>query len=112
VAGWLIGQVSAVSPTLGSAFDAAYRVKLSCGTTTRELVVEFAAPSAVASSGYAEEIARRFLSDEVPPQHVVVEIGGGLSVRTGPLSLASDETTSSTLPEPRELRRARSHRRG
>ena len=112
VAGWLIGRVGAISPTLGSAFDAAYRVKLSCGTTTCELVVEFAAPSAVASSGYAEEIARRFLGHEMPPQHVVVETGGNLRVLTGPRSLAAGETVASGFPEVRELRRARSHRRG
>jgi hypothetical protein len=66
-------------------FDAAYLVKLAAGSSTREVVIEFTAPSAVASAAYAEEVTRRFLGDEQPPQHLVVELGGAVSILTEPL---------------------------
>jgi hypothetical protein len=39
-----------------------------------DLVVEFEAPSALASVGYAEEIARSFLRTADTPRHVIVDI--------------------------------------
>jgi len=84
MATWLTGRVGAISPPSGGAFDAAYLVRVASGSLVREVVVEFAAPSAVASGGYAEEIVRRFLHDDEPPEHVVVEIGGNVRMLTGP----------------------------
>ena len=49
----------------------------------RDVVVEFAAPSAVTSVGYAEEVARGFQHDEEPPQHLIVERDGQVRVLTG-----------------------------
>lgn len=76
----MIVKSGAISPPSGGAFDAAYFVRLVCGASTREVVVEFAAPSAVASFAYAEEVTRPFLGEEEPPQHLVVEPGGAVSV--------------------------------
>jgi hypothetical protein len=79
--GWSISKSWAVSPT-EAAYDAAYIVRLSHDDqSTHELIVEFEAPSAVASVGYAEEIARKYLRTAAdPPTHVVVDLGGAVRV--------------------------------
>jgi hypothetical protein len=77
VADWTIARTWAIEPPTGAAYDAAYTVRLSNGTeATHDLVVEFEAPSAVASVGYADEIARRFRGGSVLPLHVIVDIQG------------------------------------
>jgi len=76
--GWQIVKSGAIEPRGG--FDAAYFVRLASGSSTREIVVEFVAPSAVASFAYAEEVTRPFLQDEEPPSHLVVEFGGRVSI--------------------------------
>jgi hypothetical protein len=79
VSAWQIVKSGAIAPS-GGAFDAAYFVRLVCGSSTREVVVEFAAPSAVASCPYAEEVIRPFLRQDDPPDHLVVELGGTVSI--------------------------------
>jgi hypothetical protein len=61
------------------------------GTSKREVIVEFADSSAVASNGYAEEVTRRFLRDDEPPQHLVVEASGDVRVQAGPCDGLGDE---------------------
>lgn len=71
---WSISKSWAIEPPTGADYDAAYIVRLTGGTgSTHDMVVEFAAPSAVASVGYAEEIARRFRQKGDLPLHVVVD---------------------------------------
>src|SRR5262249_55818021 len=65
-AAWQIASSGAIAPPSGEGFDAAYLVKLVSGSSTREVVVEFAAPSGLASVAYAEEILRRYLGDAEP----------------------------------------------
>jgi hypothetical protein len=77
---WEIVKSGAISPPSGGEFDAAYFVRVVFGSSTREVVVEFAAPSAVASFAYAEEVTRPFLLDDEPPSHLVVEFGGKVSI--------------------------------
>jgi hypothetical protein len=81
VSAWQIVKSGAISPPSGGAFDAAYFVRIVSGSSTREVVVEFVAPSAVASFAYAEEVTRRFLRQIEPPIHLVVEPGGVVRVR-------------------------------
>ena len=91
----------------------AYLVRLTRGSTTRSVVVEFADSSAVVSTGYAEEVARRFLRDEEPPQRVVVEASGGVDIVVGPCQPTNGEATASlTRVAERAPQRARQHRRG
>lgn len=110
--GWLITRSGAIAPPSGGFLDAAYLVKLIRGSTTREVVVEFEESSAVVSNGYAEEVARRFLRDAEPPQHLWVDCSGTIRVLVGP----REPTALSADPEPHEdevePRRARLHRRG
>lgn len=75
-ADWSISRSWAIAPPTGAGYDAAYVVRLTDRTSasTHDLVVEYAAPSAVPSVGYAEEIARRFLRQNELPAHVVVDI--------------------------------------
>jgi hypothetical protein len=82
VSTWQIVKSGAISPPSGGAFDAAYFVRLVFGSSTRVVVVEFVAPSAVASFAYAEEVTRPFLQQEHPPDRLVVEPGGAVSVQT------------------------------
>lgn len=110
--GWLISRSGAIAPVSARVFDAAYLVRLVQGSSTREIVVEFEESCAVVSTGYAEEVARQFLRDAEPPEHLQVDRSGAVTVIVGPRepkqaspSLRSAETTF-------EPRRARSHRRG
>jgi hypothetical protein len=80
---WVIVKSGAISPPSGYEYDAAYFVRLVRGRSTREVVVEFAAPSTVASFLYAEEVTRRFLQEDEPPEHLVVE-AAGLVTAPGP----------------------------
>jgi hypothetical protein len=71
---WRITRTWAIAPPSGAGFDSAYTVRMTQPDETRhDLIIEFAAPSALTSVGYADEIARRFQRDAVPPDHVVVD---------------------------------------
>jgi hypothetical protein len=75
---WLIEKTHAIEPPSGRDFDSAYLVRLTGGSVTRDVVIEFAAPSVVASIGYAEEVTRPYLRDAEPPEHLVVQVGGAV----------------------------------
>jgi hypothetical protein len=111
---WAVDRVVAVSPSSGGDFDAAYLLKLSIGPSTRDVLVEFEAPSAVASGGYAEEVTRAFLRDEEPPQRIVVERTGAVRVLTGPREREPGEASprSGLGRTTRDPQRARNRRRG
>jgi hypothetical protein len=105
LSGWLIVKSSAVPPLSGTA-DSAYRVKVACGDAARDVVIEFTAPSALTSVGYAEEVTRPFLANPEPPQHLIVEVSGAVRVLKGP-----DEDQPAAVPGPPEPGRARPRRR-
>jgi hypothetical protein len=107
VENWEVQRVVAVSPTDGSDCDAAYLLKLSYGEEQAEVVVEFAAPSSVASAGYAQEVVTPYLGVDEPPQRLIVERDGSVRVANGPL--ATERTPRRTIG-PRQPQRGR--RRG
>ena len=73
--GWSISKSWAIAPPTGDAYDAAYTVRLSHDDeSVHDLIVEFEAPSALASVGYAEEVARKYLQAEDLPTHVIVDV--------------------------------------
>jgi hypothetical protein len=90
-AAWLIAKSAAIAPPTGSVYGAAYLVRLMRGSSRREVIVEFADSSAVVSNGYAEEVTRRFLRDDEPPQHLVVEAAGAVRVELGPRKTIDDD---------------------
>src|SRR5579862_318221 len=103
---WLIVKSAAIAPISAPTFDAAYQVRMTRGSSTREVVVEFEAPSTLTSVGYAEEVIRRFLPDREPPQHLLVDRRGAVRVLHGPLATtADDEASGWSAPEPRRARR-------
>jgi hypothetical protein len=110
---WLVDRSTAIAPLSARECDAAYVVKLSCGSTLRELVVEFAAPSTVVSRSYAEEVARRFQQDNDLPRHIVLEQDGTVRIVTGVDDSGFDgggpPPESDTTPA--RGQRARSHHR-
>ena len=109
---WLVDRSTAIAPVSGSECDAAYVVKLSCGSTLREVVVEFAAPSTVVSRSYAEEVARRFQQDDDLPRHIVLEQDGTVRIVTGveDSGLGDDRPPLESM-RPARGQRARSHHR-
>jgi hypothetical protein len=107
VENWEIQSVVAVSPSGVDDCDAAYLLKMTYGDEQAEVIVEFAAPSAVASGGYAEEVARKFLTGDEPPQRIVVERDGSVRIAEGPLTTTRTPRSRIT---PRTATRAR--RRG
>ncbi len=112
---WMVSRSRAISPPSGDAFDAAYVVTLSRREAVRELVVEFAAPSSVASGGYAEEISRRFQDDQEPPQHVALELDGSVRVLIGAREPRPEDVDGSPVgrvAQGRSPQRARTRRRG
>lgn len=102
---WEIRSVVAVSPTNAVDLDAAYLLKVGYGDEQAEVVVEFAAPSSVASGGYAEEVVRRFLTDDEPPQRIVVERDGSVRIATDPLTAERAPRSMHTSREPQRARR-------
>jgi hypothetical protein len=83
--GWSISKSWAIAPPTGDAYDAAYIVRLlHADGSMHELIVEFEAPSAVASVGYAEEIARSCLRAGDPPRHVIVDVQRAVRVLAEP----------------------------
>jgi hypothetical protein len=111
-AAWLIAKSGAIAPPAGSVYGTAYLVRVMRGSSRREVIVEFADSAAVASNGYAEEVTRRFLRDDEPPQHLVVEVAGTVRVERGPRELIDDEEGDSRAsPSAQSPQRARSRRR-
>lgn len=110
---WAIVRSGAIGPPDGSACESAYLVRVVRGSSTRDVIVEFADTAAVVSNGYAEEVTRRFLRDDEPPQHLVVEVSTDVRVVTGPRE-GGDEPLEYGVSVPREsqLGRARTRRRG
>jgi hypothetical protein len=102
---WVIQSVVAVSPINHDDCDAAYLLKVAYGNEEAEVVVEFAAPSSVASGGYAEEVVRKFLGDDEPPQRVVVDRGGSVRVVASALTAERGPRGTSTSPGPQRARR-------
>lgn len=90
-AGWLIERSGAIPPPAGSIHGSAYLVRVTRGTSKRGVIVEFADSSAVVSNGYAEEVTRRFLRDDEPPQHLVVEMSGAVRIQSGPREAAGEQ---------------------
>jgi len=110
--GWVISRSGAISPISSGVLDAAYLVTLMRGSSTREVVVEFEDSCTVVSTSYAEEVARRFLRDPEPPQHLRVDRSGSVAILVGPrypLEQPADHRSVQTALEPG---RARSHRSG
>jgi hypothetical protein len=105
VENWEIRSVVAVSPSTPDDSDAAYLLKVAYADEQAEVVVEFASPSSVASGGYAEEVVRRFLGDDEPPQRIVVECNGSVRVATSPLDAVRIPRSTSTSREPQRARR-------
>ena len=93
-AGWSIERSRAIAPPTGSIHDSAYLVRVTRGTSRRRVIVEFEDSSAVVSNGYAEEVTRRFLRDDEPPQHLVVEASGVVRIETGPREPLGDDEPS------------------
>jgi hypothetical protein len=102
---WAIQRVVAVSPSNASACDAAYLLKVAYGEEQAEVVVEFAAPSSVASGGYAQEVVGKFLADDEPPQHLIVERDGSVRVAKGPLTADRTPRSRTAQREPQRGRR-------
>jgi len=111
-AAWVIERSGAIAPPVGSVYGTAYLVRVTRGSSRREVIVEFADSSAVASTGYAEEVTRRFLRDDEPPQHLVVEAAGTVRVERAPREPGDDdEGDSRESPAAYSPQRARSRRR-
>ena len=102
---WVVRSVVAVSPIEFDDCDAAYLLKVAYGDEEAEVVVEFAAPSSVASGGYAEEVVRRFLGDDEPPQRVVVDRDGSVRVVESPLTAERAPRSTSPSSGPQRARR-------
>lgn len=111
-ADWTVERVFSRAPSDADC-DAAYLLKLSCGEEHAETMVEFAAPSAVVSAGYAQEVITPFLRNDEPPQRLVVECSGQVRVAIGPRVAAAGERPRpprpTAVPEPQRARR-RGHR--
>jgi hypothetical protein len=105
VENWEIKSVVAVSPTNAADSDAAYLLKVAYGDEQADVVVEFAAPSSVASGGYAEEVVRKFLTDDEPPQRIVVERDGSVRVATNPLTTDRVPRSTTAAARPQRARR-------
>jgi hypothetical protein len=105
VQNWEIRSVAAVSPKNADDSDAAYLLKVAYGDETAEVIVEFTAPSSVASRGYAEDVVRRFLGDDEPPQRVVVERDGSVRVATSPLTAERVPRGRHAARDPQRARR-------
>jgi hypothetical protein len=106
-AAWRIAKSRAITPPTGSVYGDAYLVRVQRGSSRREVIVEFADSSAVVSNGYAEEVTRRFLRDDEPPQHLVVETAGTVRVEIGPRKAADDAADSRASPSGQSPHRAR-----
>jgi len=106
---WQVDRVTAIAPVDFDECDSAYLLRLEGGGESRECIVEFEAPSAVASSGYAEEALRTYLDDQEPPQQLVVMKSGGVRVVTEPRAFDESKPRHAARLE---LLRARRRRKG
>ncbi len=80
-AGWVISRSWPIEPPSGDGYDSAYIVRLvDDGGETRDLIVEFDAPSSLTSVGYAEEIARKVRDRTELPTHVIVDTKGSCRI--------------------------------
>jgi hypothetical protein len=78
---WVISRSWPIEPPSGTDHDSAYIVRLvDPAGESRDLIVEFAAPSSLTSVGYAEEIARKVRDRVDLPRHVIVATDGGLEI--------------------------------
>ena len=102
---WSIEKSGAISPSPGSNSDAAYMVTVTYGEERAEVIVEFAAPSSLASGGYAEEIVRKYLSDDEPPQRLSVAQDGSVRIEAGPLDAVRAPRAARAPREPQRGRR-------
>jgi hypothetical protein len=78
MAKWIIEDTRAVEPTRGADCDASYLLKMSRGESRARSMVEFAAPSSVASNGWARDVLGPFLADEEPPERLIVSQDGSV----------------------------------
>jgi hypothetical protein len=77
---WIVDDTRAVEPTPGADCDTSYLLKLSRGTRRAKSMVEFSAPSSVASNGWAREALAPFLADDEPPERLIVKLDGTVHV--------------------------------
>jgi len=77
---WIVDDTRAVEPTAGSDCDSSYLLKLSRGEDKAQSKVEFTAPSALTSIGYAREALAPFLGDDELPRRVIVARDGKVRV--------------------------------
>ncbi len=75
---WMVDDTRAVEPTPGADCDASYLLKLSCGELRARSKVEFAAPSSVASNGWARDALAPFLGDDELPTRLIVSQDGSV----------------------------------
>lgn len=78
---WIVDDTRPVEPT-GADCDSSYLLKLSRGEQRAQSMVEFSAPSALTSIGYAREALAPFLGDEELPLRLVVGCDGKVQVPT------------------------------
>lgn len=109
---WSISGCRAVAPPSGRLLNSAYAVQLAREGSMRNVVVEFADVSVVASNGYAEEVARRFVRDVEPPRRLVVQPSGSVKVVLGPAEASGEVLSVRPSMVPGGTQRARTRRRG
>ncbi|HEX7310359.1 MAG TPA: hypothetical protein VF232_04195 [Gaiellaceae bacterium] len=77
---WIVDDTRPVEPTPDADCDTSYLVKLSRGERRARSMVEFSAPSSVASNGWAREALAPFLADDNPPERLIVSLDGTVRV--------------------------------
>ena len=77
---WIVDDTRPVEPTPDADCDTSYLVKLSRGDRRARSMVEFSAPSSVASTGWAREALAPFLADDNPPERLIVNLDGTVRV--------------------------------
>jgi hypothetical protein len=78
---WIVDDTRPVEPT-GVDCDSSYLLKLSRGDRKAQSMVEFSAPSALTSIGYAREALAPFLGDDELPLRLIVNRDGTVQVPT------------------------------
>jgi hypothetical protein len=77
---WIVDDTRPVEPTPGADCDTSYLLKLSRGERRARSTVEFLAPSSVASGGWARDALTPYLSEDEPPQRLIVGLDGTVRV--------------------------------
>jgi hypothetical protein len=77
---WIVDDTRPVEPTPDADCDTSYLLKLSRGERRARSIVEFSAPSSVASNGWAREALAPFLADDNPPERLIVSLDGTVRV--------------------------------